>query len=188
MRVPSPHVVAVMAAVAAALAGASAPARAADPAPAATASPPCMPADLTLREVSSTAGALPAAVYALHNHGASACRIAGALDIRLFDAQGKPIRLRIGPNSTAPALFVLGAGDDASFTITYGRTGTSQCAAAARIDIYLPGQSIALSAPATFTGCAFPSVRISPLRAGAPSPAPSAAPSPVPFPMSGLVT
>jgi Protein of unknown function (DUF4232) len=184
MRAPNVHVLAVIATAAGLFAGLGTPASAADPAPGATATRPCTPADLSLREVGATGGALPAATYALRNGAAAACRVSGLIGVRLFDAQGKPIRLRVGPNSAMPMLLTLAPGDEASFTITYGRTGTSQCVASTRIDVYLPEQSVPLSAPATFTGCAFPSVRISALRLGAPSPAPS----PLSMPTSGFVT
>lgn len=182
MSMPNLRVLAVIALAAAASAGLGARASAADtvPAkePAAPAARPCAPADLTLREVSATAGALPEAVYALRNRGAAACLIAGSVGIRLFDAQGKPIPLRTGPNSALPAQLALAVGDEAWFTVTYGRTGTSQCVTSARIEVSLPAQTTPLSAPTGFTGCAFPSIRISNVRQGVPSPAPSAAPSP----------
>jgi len=174
-------VLAVIAAAAGVLAGLGAPA-AADPTPTATAAPaaatqPCASSDLALREVSATGGALPEAVYALRNRGAAGCRISGSIGIRLFDAQGKPISLRFGPNSAMPMLLTLAAGDEASFTVTYGRLGTAQCVTSARIEVYLAPQLTPVSAATTFTACAFPSIRISYLRLAAPSPAPSPSPS-----------
>jgi hypothetical protein len=154
---------------------------AASTAPAQTAAP-CAPAALALREVSETAGVLPEAVYALGNRGAAACRISGSLGIRMFDAQGKPLPLRFGPNSTMATLLTLGPADEASFTVTYGRPGVAQCALAARIDVYLAQELPPVSAATSFTACALPAVRVSSLRLGVPpaagSPAPSVSPPP----------
>jgi hypothetical protein len=147
---------------------------------AAPVTPPCEPADVTLREVSVAGGALPQGVYALRNHGAGACRIAGRVGIRLFDAQGKPIPLRIGPNSAMPVLLTLAPSDEATFTVTYGRPGTEQCTTSARIEVYLAPQPVPVSAPTSFVGCAYPALRISNLRLGAPTRPPSALPSPLP--------
>lgn len=163
------------------LEGTGSPALAAEPNPAAAtdqALRPCAPPDLALREVSATVGALPAAVYGLRNRGAAACRISGTAGIRMFDAQGKQIELRFGPKSAMPMLLTLAPGDEASFTVTYGRTGTEQCATAARIDVYLPPQPAPISAATSFRACALPSLRVSNLRLGVPSATPPAAPSP----------
>jgi hypothetical protein len=166
---------------AAASAAEPSPAAASTAAPAQTAAP-CTPAALALREVSATAGVLPEAVYALGNRGAAACRISGAVGIQMFDAQGKPLPLRFGPNSTMATLLTLGPADEASFTVTYGRPGVAQCAPAARIDVYLAPELPPVSAATSFTACALPAVRVSSLRLGVPpaagSPAPSVSPPP----------
>jgi Protein of unknown function (DUF4232) len=166
-----------------ALAAAAEPQPAASPGAAARAVTACAPSDLTLREVSATAGALPSAVYALRNGGSAACRIAGEVGIRMLDAHGATLRLRFGPNSMMPVLLTLAAGDEASFTVTYGRAGTAQCGTAARVEVYLPPNTTPVGAPTTFTACALPSVRVSALRLGVPAaPSPSPAPTPPPAP------
>lgn len=178
MRLPDLRLLAVAAAAIGALAAGGSPALAqATATPSTTA--PCAAADLALREVSATAGALPQAVYALHNRGAAACRISGRIGIRLFDAQGKPIAVRIGPNSAMPMLLTLAPGDEGTFTVTYGRFGTEQCTPSARIEVYFAPQLVPVSSQTSFVACAVPALRISNLRLG-PAPAPSAVPSPPP--------
>ena len=199
MRLPDLRALAVVAVTLGLIAAGRSPAwAAADPSPlplpAASAAPDsaCASSDLVLREAAATGGPVPDAVYVLRNRGTAACRIAGGVGIRLFDAQGKPLPLRIGPRSTMPMLIALGPGGEASFTVTYGRPGLGQCATSARIDVYLAPQLTPVSAPTSFVACAFPAVRISNLRPGAPvpapEPAPSAAPSASPPTMRELLT
>ena len=190
MRVPDLRLLAVVAAVAGALAAGRSPASAAAdrstvaqaaPAAAPVTVPPCAAADLALREVGVAGGALPQGVYAMRNRGTAPCRIAGRVGIRLFDAQGKAIPLRIGPNSAMPVLLTLAPGDEGSFTVTYGRTGTQECTTSARIEVYVAAEPMPVSAaPTSFIGCGYPALRISNLRLGVPTPAPSALPSPLP--------
>jgi hypothetical protein len=193
MRRPDLRLLAALVAALGFLEATGAPA-AAEPSPAAApagAIQPCATSDLALREVSATVGVVPQAVYALRNRGTAACRISGAVGIRMLDAQGKPLALRFGPNSMMAMLLTLAAGDEASFTVTYGRPGTTNCATAARIDVYIAPQLTPVSAATTFTACALPSVRVSNLRLGVPpalqSPAPSPSPAVSPSPLR-LVT
>ena len=76
--------------------GAQPPPVAAAPAPPAETAP-CAAHDLALREVrTGDAGELaPDAVYALQNRGAAPCRIAGAVGIRLLDAERQRVSAAI---------------------------------------------------------------------------------------------
>jgi hypothetical protein len=167
------------------LAGAAVPATAsgASPAPVSSAPPgpqglqPCASSDLVLRQAGAAASGPPDTVFALKNAGSAACRISGGVGIRLFDAHGDPIALRVAPRNAMPMLLTLAPGEEASFAVAFVPQKTAQCTTSARLEAYLAPQTTPVAANVAVPVCTGTTVHVSNLRAGVPVSAPTSSPA-----------
>jgi hypothetical protein len=150
--------------------GAAAGAAEPNPSPAASAvAPPCEPSALALRQV--TVGRPPGdALFVVENGSDKACRINGSVGIRLFDEAGTPIPLRFAPRTLMAMLLTLEPYAAASFTVTFAAQPPERCATAARIEVFLTGQTTPLSTTTSLIACTAGTVRVSNLRLGVPPP------------------
>jgi uncharacterized protein DUF4232 len=171
MRLPVKFAFAVGSMIVAVLGiGAAAGATEANPSPPTlAAAPPCESSALALRQV--TVGRSPGeALFVVENSGDKACRIIGSVGIRLFDESGTPIPLKFAPRTLMAMLLTLEPSAEASFTVTFAAQPPERCATAARVEVFLTGQTAPLSTTTSLLACTAGPVRVSNLRLGVPAP------------------